>query len=74
VERVAHGPSGGDLIIDSCVADGRMTAELFLRDPLTAQPHEPDVTALMPVCEVHNTSLATNVASADAVVEFLKKR
>jgi methylglyoxal synthase len=51
-----------------------MTAELFLRDPLTAQPHEPDVTALMPVCEVHNTSLATNVASADAVVEFLKKR
>lgn len=74
VERVAHGPSGGDLIIGGRVAEGKMTAVLFLRDPLTAQPHEPDVTALMRVCDVHNVPLATNVATADAVVEFLKRR
>jgi len=74
VERVAHGPFGGDLIIGGRVAEGKMTAVLFFRDPLTAQPHEPDVAALMRVCDVHNVPLATNVASADAVVEFLKNR
>lgn len=45
VERVAHGPSGGDLIIGGRVAEGQIQAVLFLRDPLTAQPHEPDVAA-----------------------------
>jgi methylglyoxal synthase len=71
VERVAHGPSGGDLIIGGRVAEGQVRAVLFLRDPLTAQPHEPDVAALMRVCDVHNVPLATNVATAAAVVEHL---
>ena len=73
VERVAHGPSGGDLIIGGRVAEGQIQAVLFLRDPLTAQPHEPDVAALMRVCDVHNVPLATNVASAAAVVEHLMR-
>lgn len=71
VERVAHGPSGGDLIIGGRVAEGRMTAVLFFRDPLTAQPHEPDVSALMRVCDVHNVPLATNPATAAAVIQWL---
>jgi methylglyoxal synthase len=71
VERVAHGPSGGDLIIGGRVAEGRMRAVLFFRDPLTAQPHEPDVSALMRVCDVHNVPLATNPATAAAVVRYL---
>ena len=74
VERVAHGPSGGDLIIGGRVAEGQIHAVLFLRDPLTAQPHEPDVAALMRVCDVHNVPLATNVASAAAVVEHLMRQ
>jgi len=41
---------------------------LFFRDPLTAQPHEPDVSALMRVCDVHSIPLATNRATAEAVV------
>lgn len=72
VERVAHGPSGGDLIIGGRVAEGHVRAVLFLRDPLTAQPHEPDVAALMRVCDVHNVPLATNVATAMAVVASLR--
>ena len=72
VERVAHGPEGGDLMIGSRVAEGRIAAVLFLRDPLTAQPHEPDVTALMRVCDVHGIPLATNLATAEAVVSQLK--
>jgi methylglyoxal synthase len=74
VERVAHGPNGGDLIIGGRVAEGQIQAVLFLRDPLTAQPHEPDVAALMRVCDVHNVPLATNVASAAAVVEHLMRQ
>ena len=74
VERVAHGPFGGDLIIGGRVAEGRIRALLFFRDPLTAQPHEPDVTALLRVCDVHSVPLATNKATASAVVEWLKTR
>ena len=74
IERVAHGPSGGDLIIGGRVAEGRIVAVFFFRDPLTAQPHEPDVSALMRVCDVHNVPLATNAATATAVVEWLKKQ
>ncbi len=72
VERVAHGPFGGDLIIGGRVAEGKISALLFFRDPLTAQPHEPDVTALLRVCDVHSVPLATNKATAAAVVEWLK--
>ena len=71
IERVAHGPEGGDLIIGGRVATGQIVAVLFFRDPLTAQPHEPDVSALMRVCDVHNVPLATNPAAAEAVTLYL---
>ena len=74
IERVAHGPEGGDLIIGGRVAEGKIQAILFFRDPLTAQPHEPDVSALMRVCDVHCIPLATNRATADAVVDWLKQQ
>ncbi len=71
VERVAHGPEGGDLIIGGRVAEGKVQAIVFFRDPLTAQPHEPDVSALMRVCDVHSVPLATKRATAEAVVRWL---
>lgn len=71
VECVAHGPDGGDLIIGGRVAEGKITAVFFFRDPLTAQPHEPDVSALMRVCDVHNIPLATNLGTAEAIVDWL---
>lgn len=74
VERVAHGPDGGDLIIGGRVAEGKIEAVIFFRDPLTAQPHEPDVSALMRVCDVHSIPLATNRATAEAIIDHLKKR
>jgi methylglyoxal synthase len=74
VERVAHGPEGGDLIIGGRVAEGKIAAILFFRDPLTAQPHEPDVSALLRVCDVHNVPLATNRATADVIVDWLKAK
>lgn len=71
VECVTHGPQGGDLIIGGRVAQGLIQAVIFFRDPLTAQPHEPDVSALMRVCDVHAVPLATNRATAEAVVRSL---
>ncbi|HZN35687.1 MAG TPA: methylglyoxal synthase [Pirellulaceae bacterium] len=71
VECVAHGPDGGDLIIGARVALGQIRAVIFFRDPLTAQPHEPDVSALMRVCDVHRIPLATNLGTADAIAAWL---
>jgi len=73
VEQVIHGPEGGDLIIGGRVALGEIEAIIFFRDPLTAQPHEPDVTALLRVCDVHDVPLATNPATARAVVAWLDR-
>jgi methylglyoxal synthase len=74
VEQVAHGPDGGDLIIGGRVAMGQIQAVIFFRDPLTAQPHEPDVSALLRVCDVHNVPLATNLGTAEAIVDWMKEQ
>lgn len=72
VTRVLSGPLGGDQQIGGMVARGDIQAVIFLRDPLTAQPHEPDITALLRVCDVHNIPLATNEATAELVLAFVR--
>lgn len=71
VHRCLSGPLGGDLQIGAMVAEGSIAAVIFLRDPLTAHPHEPDILALMKVCDVHNVPLATNLASAELLLSAL---
>jgi methylglyoxal synthase len=71
VERKRSGPIGGDMQIGAEIADGDCDGVIFLRDPLTAQPHEPDISALLRLCDVHDVPLATNLASADAVLDEL---
>lgn len=71
VGTVLSGPLGGDQQIGAMVAREEVKAVIFLRDPLTAQPHEPDITALLRVCDVHNIPLATNEATAELVLKFL---
>jgi len=56
------------------VAGGEVDAVIFLRDPLTAQPHEPDITALLRICDVHNVPVATNQATADFVLSTIARR
>jgi methylglyoxal synthase len=74
VTLVQSGPHGGDQQIGALVANGDVSAVIFLRDPLMAHPHEPDVSALLRVCDVHNVPLATNIASAEAVLYLLFKQ
>ncbi len=69
VNKMLSGPLGGDLQIGAMIASSKIDYVIFLRDPLTAQPHEPDVSALLRVCDVHNVPLATNLASATAIIE-----
>ena len=70
VTLVQSGPNGGDQQIGALVANGDVRAVIFLRDPLMAHPHEPDVSALLRVCDVHDVPLATNLASAEAVLHL----
>src|SRR5215470_6977147 len=71
LRTVLPGPCGGDIQIGAELASGEIDAVIFLRDPLTAQPHEPDITALLRVADVHNVALATNLASAECLVRAL---
>lgn len=75
IERKLSGPIGGDTQIAAEICEGRVIAVIFLVDPLYAQPHEPDIQALLRVCNVHNVALATNLTTADAIVaQFAKSQ
>lgn len=71
VKRMASGPLGGDLMIGSAIVTNDCDAVVFFRDPMTAQPHEPDVSALLRICDVHGVPLATNRVSATALLSGL---
>lgn len=71
VERVGSGPEGGDIQIGARIVQGDVDAVVFLRDPLTAHPHEPDIQALLKVCDVHGVPVATNLASAEILLRSL---
>ena len=73
ITRLKSGPFGGDQQIGSMIADNQLDLVIFLRDPLTAQPHEPDVSALLRLCDVVNIPLATNVSSAKIMLKALDK-
>jgi len=72
IERKHSGPFGGDLQIGSDLVDGRIDCIIFLRDPMTPQPHEPDINALVRACDVHNVACATNVSTARLVLSQLQ--
>lgn len=73
IHRFLSGPIGGDQQIGSKIASGEMDMVFFIRDPLTAQPHEPDITALLRICDVHNIPLATNLGTAERLINTLQQ-
>jgi methylglyoxal synthase len=73
VERLLSGPLGGDLQIGARLAVGQVDAVIFLRDPMTPQPHEPDINALVRACDVHDVPCATNLASARLLLRELSR-
>ncbi len=73
INRMKSGPLGGDQQIGSMIANSQLDLVIFLRDPLTAQPHEPDVSALLRLCDVTNIPLATNISSAEIMLKALER-
>lgn len=74
IECVLSGPLGGDAQIAARVAAHGVCSVVFLVDPLHAHPHEPDIQGLQRVCNVHNVPLATNLATAEIVIQALVAR
>ena len=73
IHRFRSGPIGGDQQIGAMIAENQMDLVLFFRDPLMAQPHEPDIIALLRLCDVHNVPVATNMATAEALIQSLAR-
>lgn len=73
ITRMKSGPLGGDQEIGAMVANHNVDLVIFLRDPLTAQPHEPDVSALLRLCDVYNVPLATNISTATYILNSLRE-
>ncbi len=73
VHRFQSGPLGGDQQIGSMIAENKMDMVIFFRDPLTAQPHEPDISALMRLCDVYGVPLATNMGTAEILIRGLEE-
>ena len=73
VTKLLSGPLGGDAQIASRVSEGKCDLVVFFRDPLAKHPHEPDISVLMRICDVHDIPLVTNPSSAYLLFQGLIK-
>ncbi|BAL62430.1 methylglyoxal synthase [Melissococcus plutonius] len=72
VHRFNSGPLGGDQQIGAMISEDNLDLIIFLRDPLAAQPHEPDVNALIRLSDVYEIPLATNIGTAEVLLRGLQ--
>ena len=73
ITKFRSGPLGGDQQIGAKIANNDMDMVFFFRDPLTAQPHEPDVMALVRLCDLYHIPLATNMGTAEILLKGLQE-
>lgn len=73
VTRLKSGPLGGDQQIGALIATGDVGMVIFFVDPLTPMPHDVDVKALMRLATVYDIPMALNAATAEALVEILRR-
>jgi methylglyoxal synthase len=68
IARLKSGPLGGDQQMGALIAEGIVDVLIFLTDPMTTQPHDVDIKALVRLCTVYNTVIACNRATADFII------
>ena len=69
VQLYKSGPLGGDQQIGALIAEDKIEFVMFFRDPLTSQPHEPDIQALLRLCDVHKIPIASNRGTAELIIK-----
>lgn len=73
VHRFLSGPQGGDQQIGARIAYNEIDLVIFFRDPLSPKPNEPDTNALFRLCDIHNIPFATNLATAEVLIQGLER-
>ena len=73
INKFLSGRQGGDQQITARIAYNEIDILIFLRDPLTAQSHEPDEMSMLRLCDMHNIPVATNIATAEVLVRALER-
>ena len=71
VTLLLSGPLGGEQQIGALVANGEVSAVIFLRDPLNARSHEPEIGGLLKICDIRNIPIATNLITAEAILHLV---
>ncbi|MBP1572516.1 MAG: methylglyoxal synthase [Oscillospiraceae bacterium] len=73
IRRYMSGSQGGGQQISARISCNEIDLLLFFRDPISAKPHEPNEADLLRLCDVHNIPVATNIATAEALIHALER-
>lgn len=73
IQRYLSGSQGGDQQLASSISCNEVDLLIFFRDPLNAKSHEPNDINILRLCDVHNIPVATNIATAEALIHALER-